>query len=318
MSRAGGVVYLAGSAGETKKTLVWVDRQGNVQPLAAPERAYSSPRLSPDGRMLAVAIAGPNRDEVWTYDIARSAPSQVTFEGGTAPVWTPDGRRIVFSSSRNGPAALFWKPADGSGSDERLTTSQRAAIPGSASLDGRTVAFVESDLSGGRDILLLNTDDRTSRPFVKAPPDGTAPALSPDGQFLAYVSDVSGRNEVYLAPIADPRRRVKVSTDGGTEPAWRRNGTELFFRSGDRMLAAEVAVTPALGVKPPIVLFSGLFDEGSGARAAYDVGADARFLMVVSPSSTLGPAGLHVVLGWPSLWATPDGLVRRRQDIHAR
>ncbi len=318
VSGAGGVVYLAGGGGEAKKTLVWVDQQGNVQPIAAPERAYSSPRLSPDGRTLAVAIAGPDWEEVWTYDIARSAPSQVTFEGGTAPVWTADGRRIVFSSGRNGPAALFWKPTDGSGSDERLTTSPRAAIPGSASSDGRTVALVESDLSGSREILLLNTDDRTSRPFAKAPPNRTAPALSPDGQWLAYVSDESGRDEVYLAPVADPRRRVKVSADGGTEPAWRRDGARLFFRSGDQMLAAAVAVGPGPSVKPPIVLFSGAFDKGTAARAAYDVSGDARFLMVASPSSALAPAGLHVVLGWPAPWSNSDGQAGQRQGTPPR
>ncbi len=312
VSRAGGVVYLAGESDRTRKTLVWVDRQGNVQPFAAPERAYSSPRLSPDGRMLAVAVAGPDRDEVWTYDIARSAPNQVTFEGGTAPVWTGDGRRIIFSASRGGPPALFWKPADGSGSDERLTTSQRADVPGSASLNGRTVALAESDLAGGGDILLLDTDDRTSRAFVKAPPNGKAPALSPGGQWVAYVSDESGRDEVYLAPAADPKRRLRVSADGGTEPAWSRDSAELFFRSGDRMLAAAVAVRPSLSVKPPTVLFSGAFDKGQAARAAYDVSGDARFLMVASPSRSRAPAGLHVILGWPAPWMAADGSARQR------
>ena len=242
----------------------------------------------------------------------------MTFEGGTAPVWTGDGKRIVFSASRNGPPALFWKPADGSGSDERLTTSQRTDVPGSASSSGRSVAFVESDPTGSRDILLLNTEDLTSRPFVKAPPNGMAPALSRDGQWVAYVSDESGRNEVYIAPAADARRHVRVSADGGTEPVWRRDGAELFFRSGDRMMAAAVAVRPSLSVKPPIVLFSGPFDKGPGARAAYDVDSDARFVMVASPPSSLAPAGLHVFLGWPAPWVTAGGSARQRQGTPAR
>jgi Tol biopolymer transport system component len=299
-SRAGSVAYVSGDSGTAGRTLGWVDRQGNVQPFAAPERAYSSPRLSPDGRTLAVTITGADRDDVWSYDIAHNALAQITFEGGGPPVWTSDGRRIIFSASRGGPPGIFWKQADGSGPDERLTRRPRMGVPNSSSPDGRTVAFVEYDPSAGRHILLLDSDDRVVRPFLNsASANEKAPAFAPDGQWLAYVSDETGRDEVHVAPIKDPTRRVRVSADGGSEPVWRRDGAELFFRSGNRMMAAQVTTRPNLSVKPAHVLFEGAFDAGAAARPAYDVSADgARFLMVTGGESERPSHELWVILGW--------------------
>ena len=307
VSRQGAVVYLTGESGEAKKALVWVDRQGNVQPLAAPEGAYASPRLSPDGRRLALAISGADRDDIWIYDIGRNASEQLTFEGGTSPIWTSAGRRILFSASRGGPPNLFWRPVDGSGTEERLTNSPRNDMPGSASSDGRTIAYVESDTSGGRDILLLNADERTSRPFVETPSNEMAPALSPDGQWVAFVSDESGRNEVYVSSVVDPRRRMKVSAGGGSEPVWRpRDGPELFFRSGNQMLAASVTLRPGLSVKPPVELFRGEFDTGSAARPAYDVSAEGtRFVMVGRGPNAHPLHELRVILRWAAPSVAP-------------
>ena len=300
VSRTGSVAYVSGNSGTAGRTLVWADRQGNVQPLAAPERAYSSPRLSPDGRALAVTITGADRDDVWTYDIARNALAQITFEGGGPPVWTSDGRRIIFSASRGGPPGLFWKQADGGGPDERLTRRPRMGVPNSSSPDGRTVAFVEYDPSAGRHNLLLDCDDRAVRPFLdSSPANEKAPAFAPDGQWLAYVSDETGRDEVYVASIKDPTRRLRVSADGGSEPVWRRDGSELFFRSGNRMMAAAVTTRPNLTVKPAGQLFEAAFDTGAASRPAYDVTADgARFLMVTGGESERPSHELRVILGW--------------------
>lgn len=300
VSRRGSVAYVSGDSGNEGRTLVWADRQGNVQPIAAPERAYSSPRLSPDGRTLAVTVTGADRDDVWTYDIARNALAQITFEGGGSPVWMRDGRRIIFSASRGGPPGLFWKQADGSGPDERLTRRPRMGVPNSSSPDGRTVAFVEYDPSAGRHILLLDSDARTVRPFLEgSPANDKAPAFAPDGQWIAYVSDETGRDEVYIASIKDPTRRLRISADGGSEPVWRRDGSELFFRSGNQMLAAQVATRPNLSVKPARMLFEAPFDTGAASRPAYDVSADgARFLMVTSAESDRPSHELRVILGW--------------------
>jgi eukaryotic-like serine/threonine-protein kinase len=300
VSRSGSVAYVTGASGTAGRTLVWVDRQGNVQPLAAPARPYSSPRLSPDGRTLAVTIAGAERNDVWSYDIAHSALEQVTFEGGSSPVWTSDARRIIFSAGRGGPAGLFWKPGDGSGPEERLTRRPDADVPGSSSPDGRTIAFVEYDPTAGRRILLLDSDTRAVRPLREnSTANETAPAFSPDGQWLAYVSDETGRDEVFVASIENPARRVRVSAGGGSEPVWRRDGSELFFRSGDRMMAAAVALHPTLNVSPARALFEGTFENGDASRPAYDVSPDgARFLMVTGGENERASNELRVILGW--------------------
>lgn len=297
-SRAGSLAYLTGDAEVAARRLVWMDRQGNMQPLAAPPRAYSSPRLAPDGLALAVTITGAERDEVWTYNIAQNALAQVTFEGGGSPVWSSDASRIIFSASRDGPPAVFWRHRDGSGADERLTRSPRAHVPNSASPDGRTLALVEYDPAAGRHILLLNVDDRALRPFLGSAVNEKAPAFSPDGRWVAYVSDESGRDQVYIAAAGDPKRRATVSTDGGSEPVWRRDGAELFFRSANGMMAAAVATRPNLVVRPARLLFEGVFDTGGASRPAYDVSADGtRFLMVTRRESERPQHELRVYLG---------------------
>jgi Tol biopolymer transport system component len=300
LSAAGSVVYLTGQADEDARKLVWVDRNGNALPLAAPDRPYSSPRLSPDGRMLAVTLSGDDRDEVWSFDIARNVLTQVTFEGGASPVWTSSGQRLAFSASRSGPANIFWKETDDpSSGDERLTRSPSVEVPGSSSADGRTIAYVRRARSTGYDILLLDTRDRTSRPFADSPANESAPALSPDGRLIAWVSDASGRNEVYVSAVGDPARKLIVSSGGGSEPLWSADGWELFFRSGNRMMAAAVKRGGALALEAAAELFEGDFETGVAARAAYDVSADgARFLMVARDTTEVAPPELRVLLGW--------------------
>jgi hypothetical protein len=294
-SGSGTLVYVQGAAGTAARRLVWVDRQGAPQPLPAPPMPYGSPRLSPDGRYLALTIGG-DRDEIAMYEIARNALTQLTYDGGTAPAWTPDGSRLVYSASRGAPADLFWRRL-GEGTDERLNRSPSVEVSPSMSSDGRWLAFVEYDSSGNRNISLLSMDDRSRRPFLATPAIETAPAFSPDGRWLAYVSDVSGRSEVYVSPVADPPRPVQVSSNGGIEPVWNRAGRELFYRAGDRLMAA--SVRPNLTVEQPRMLFRGAFETGVDGRPAYDVSADgARFLMIVPGEDDGPPRSLHVILGW--------------------
>ena len=299
-SRNGSIAYIAGDVRGAARTLVWVDTKGNVQPLASRKQAYVSPRVSPDGRRLAVAIAGSIQEDVWTYDIARNALTQITFEGGSSPVWSSDGERIIFSASRGGQPNLFWKTAGAASADERLTSSPRTDIPTSSSLaDRRTVAFVETDPDHARDIVLFDTVDRTTRRFLNSAANESAGAFSPDGQWMAFVSDQSGRNEVYVAAITGSKRLGPVSADGGSEPVWRRDGKELYFRSGNKMMAAAVTFAPALALQPARVLFRGTFDAGAASRPAYDISEDgSRFLMVTSNTSERESYELRVVLGW--------------------
>ena len=305
VSPSGTLLYVPEPGRAAARTLVWVDRQGAIQPLPAPPRAYSSPRLSPDGRLLAVTIGG-DRDEIWTYDVARNALAQLTYEGGTAPAWTHDGLRIIFAASRGGPADLFWRRVEGGSPDERLTRSERARVPHSTSSDGEWLAFVEYDPSSARDISLLSFGDRSVRPFLATTANETGPALSPDGRMVAYVSDSAGRNEVFVASRLDAARRAQVSSGGGVEPLWRRDGGELYYRSGDRMMAA--VVRPNLTVEPSRTLFRGAFLTGADGRTSYDVSADgARFLMIASAEDQRPPRELRLVLGWNETLASPAG-----------
>jgi serine/threonine-protein kinase len=295
VSGSGTLVYVRGTARAKGRRFVWVDRQGAPQPLPAPPKAYGSPRLSPDGRFLALTIAG-ERDEIALYEIARNALTQLTYEGGAAPVWTPDGSRLVYSAGRGAPADLFWRRL-GDGTDERLNRSPSVEVAHSISPDGRWLAFVEYDSSGNRNISLMSMDDRSVRPFLATGAVETAPAFSPDGRSLAYVSDVSGSSEVYVSPVADSARPVQVSSGGGYEPVWNRAGPELFYRAGDRLMAA--SVRPNLSIEPPRMLFRGAFETGVDGRPAYDVSADgARFLMIVPGEDEGPPRSLHIVLGW--------------------
>ena len=294
-SNGASLVYVPASGSDAEKTLVWVDRDGHEQPLAAPPRAFGDPRLSFDDRHVAVTISDATRD-VWTYDIGASRLEQFTFEGGTSPVWCADGSRLLFAANRGGSPDIFSKLRGENGIEERLTRTPRTDVPASCTRDG-TVLFVESDGSG-RDIALLSSD-RTPRPLVVTEANEAGPTVSPDGGLVAYVSDTSGRPEVYVAAMTDPGRATQVSTDGGTEPAWKRDSSELFFRSGSRMMTATVRTRPSLSVQSPRQLFTGAFETGAAWRAAYDVSRDgSRFLMIRSAPRTEPGRELRILLGW--------------------
>jgi len=291
VSRNNSLLYVPGSAGASKRTLTWVDRTGRPQPLAAPPRAYCCPRLSNDDATIAVSIA-ENPANVWAYDIARNQLDPVTFAGGFSPEWG-SGRRLVFAANRGGPADIFSKLADGV--EERLTNGPTPRVPQDVMPDGG-VLFVANDESG-RDIGYVGTDRHVHQLLV-SPASEYAPTLSPDGRWLAYVSDRTGVPEVFVAPFTDPSRTVQVSKQGGSEPVWRRDGGELYFRNGTSMMAASIRTQP-LAVQTSRELFRGTYETGPAGRPAYDVSLDgARFLMVRPPD--VAPAGreLRVILGW--------------------
>jgi serine/threonine-protein kinase len=299
-SRTGSLVYVSGGVQSARSRLVWVNRNGVEQPLAAPPRAYLNPRLSPDGRRLAVAIT-EQESHLWLFDLATETTTRFTFEGNTNgnPVWTPDGKRIAFNSNRDGAINLYWQLADGSGGLERLTTSQYLHTPISWSPDGRLLAFFEVNPITQRDIWVLGMGDHKPQPFLRTPFDEAVPQFSPDGRWLAYVSNETGRNEIYVQSYPGPGGKWQISTEGGTEPAWNRNGRELFYRSGDKMMAVEIASQPGFSAGKPRMLFEGQYASAPFPTTNYDVSPDAqRFLMIKPSEQEAATTQINIVLNW--------------------
>ncbi len=260
---------------------------------------YSYPRLSPDGQRIAVSIA-PN--DIWLYDMGRDALSRATFGGtfNTVPIWSPDGKRFAFQSNAGGPSSLFWQPADGSGAAERLTKSGGISVPTSFSPDGQTIAFAQFHPgTTGFDIWTVGLGDRKERPFLETPYNETAARFSPDGHWLAYASDESGRWEVYVRPYPGPGGKWQLSTEGGAEPAWNPTGRELFYRAGTRMMAVPVTLQPGFSSGKPVVLFEGPWLPTPRTSPNYDVSRDGqRFLMLKSADEDQGAQQIVVVQNW--------------------
>jgi Tol biopolymer transport system component len=308
-SRTGSLVYIPGGLQSTQFRLVWVNRNGAERAIPAPARAYLTPRLSPDSRRIAVGTA-EQENQIWLYDLFRETWGRLTFEGtvNNYPTWTPDGKRIAFNSNREGAINLFSQLADGSGGLERLTSSENIHVPFSWSLDGRRLAYVEVTPATGYDIWVLRMGDpsagsgqvRKAQPFLRTPFTESAPRFSPDGRWLAYVSDESGPLEIYVQPYPGPGGKWQVSTEGGNEPVWNPSGRELFYRSGDKMMALDIATQPSFAAGKPRVLFEGQYARTLFTIPSYDVSPDGQRFLMLKPTEQeqSAPTQINVVLNW--------------------
>jgi Tol biopolymer transport system component len=275
------------------------------QPTSAAPRAYRQPRLSPDGRRVAVAIE-EQETRVWLYDLARDTLTRFSFQGQGSinynPAWTPDGKRILFQSPGSGPdAGSFWQLADGSGGLERLPGG--FGNPNSWTPDGQLVAGTSTPNSvtgSGFDIVLLRLGDPENKRFLPTTFNEGSPSFSPDGRWLAYASDESGRYEIYVNAYPGPGGKYQISTEGGIEPVWNRNGRELFYRSGDRMMAVDITTQPAFSAGTPKVLFQGQYERNPTMNPNYDVSADGQRFLMLKPTSAqeAAPTQINVVLNW--------------------
>ncbi|MGH9661683.1 MAG: protein kinase domain-containing protein [Bryobacteraceae bacterium] len=296
VSRTGVSVHLPSNLESHARRLVALERS-DVTPLAAPARGYVTPRVSPDGRRVLVGVS-EDSEHVWVYDLSAGALRQLTFDAANrTPVWAADGQRMTFASNRSGALNLFSAPADGSGAAERLTTSDYLQVPGSWSPDGAVLAFVEHHPTTGRDIWLWRA--RADRaPFANSAFDESAPRFSPDGRWIAYVSNESGQAEVYVQPAAGPPARRQISTEGGLEPVWRRDGRALYYRAQTRLMTVPVHDGASLRTGPAQLVFEGAVEAGTFDAAGYDTlaGTD-QFVMITSASKSV-PTELQVILNW--------------------
>ncbi len=282
ISAAGSMTYAPGRIlPDMETSLVWVDHKGKAEPIASFKTPFSAPRLSPDGQRIAYQTSG-KEGQVWIYDLIRHTATKLNSEGEVTWVtWTADGRRVVFGWSKAGPSNIFWQPADGSSPMERLTISEYYQYPGSWSSHGETLALVQYRPDSGRDILLLQMRDRRVTPFLNSRFDEMYPEPSPDGRWIAYASDESGRSEVYVRQFPRSGGKWQVSGEGGKEPLWSRNGKQLFYHQGNKRWVVDIQTGSGFSASKPRLLFETPGYAGGEPIRGWDISVDGqKFLMV--------------------------------------
>jgi hypothetical protein len=301
ISTTGTMAYVPGSdTTDLDRTLVWVDRKGIAVPLSDVHRPYASPRISPDGRRIAVSILESGNYQIWIYDLERDTLSRLTHEKSNAlGVWSPDGKQIAFSSNISGPANIYIVSADGNGSPERLTSSKFAQLPSSWSKDN-VLLWTEVDTTTVGDLWALSPHGSAPAISIRRTPfDEFEPTFSPDGRFLAYVSNDSGTFEVYVQTYSGPYRRWQISTRGGFEPVWAKDGHELFYIVNNKMMAVPVNLEAGFHSGKPQALFELRYEPGLDGFPPYDVSADGKRFLFVKPSKGQTTANeIDVVVSW--------------------
>jgi serine/threonine-protein kinase len=298
LSSEGTLVYVNGGPAWIGR-LTWVDHQGISKPLAAPAQAYGPVSLSPDGRRLAVAVAGSTSD-LWVYDLARGTFNRLTVEGSNfRPLWTPDGKRIVYYRV-NGPNQfqLVSQVADGSDLAEVLITSNYLLNPSSWSPDGKLLAIQQNSADTGFDVLMLPLEgDRQPIPWLKTKFNEWGPVFSVDGKWVTYVSDESGTYEVYVRPYPGPGGKRQISTNGGEEVLWSRDGRTLYYRNALTWMSVAVLTEPEFRADAPKVMFEGPYLNVPGL--SYDVAPDGKHFLMIEENQRQAPTTqLNVVLNW--------------------
>ena len=283
----GTLAYIAGQADTAKRTLVWIDRDGREEPLNVPPRAYAYAILSPDGGRIALDVREDSND-IWIWDVRRQTLTRLTFDPGLnrGPRWTPDGRRVVYSAARDGTENIFSQAADGSSPPEVLTHEKRVTGPTSFTPDGSHLLFFQP-AGPPYDIGVLSLQgERRAELVLHESFSESNGEISPDGRWLAYQSDESGRNEIYVRPFPNLNNgRWQVSTDGGTRPLWGRNGRELFYYvPPGTLMAAPIQPGSTFTAGTPQQLFKGTYLSPQTGRQ-YDVTPDGRRFLLIKDAT---------------------------------
>ena len=301
VSREGTLAY---RTGETGNRLLWMDRSGKELDPVGDHGQYSNPVLSPSGDRLAFGLNDPRNgnNDIWIRDLARGVSSRFTFGVGAnngVPIWSPDGNTIVFRSDREGTLNLYEKAASGQGEEKILLKTDEIKFATDWSRDGRFIAFSSQNTKTGWDSWALPTfGDRKPFPIVAGQFAELNPMFSPDARFVAYQSNESGNAEIYIQTFPVPSGKWQVSTGGGTDPSWRADGKELFYRSADQKLMAvaiDAGETLKAGIPQP--LFPARVRTGT-ARNKYLATKDGQRFLLVAPLGREALIPTTVVLNW--------------------
>jgi Tol biopolymer transport system component len=292
LSSTGTLIYLTGGV-QTAYRLVSVDMAGKVDPLESEERGFEDLSVSLDGKRIATTLVENGSADLWIYDRERDALTRLTQAGDCGdPLWSPDGSRVFYTD----PTSLYAAPADGSSPPQSFNSEQWAEAdsfsPDGGDLLYSTLSPDTNDAALWLQPIKTGSGRRQLFPGVSRVFDAR---FSPDGRWIAYVSAQSGRPQVYLQPYPGPGERVQVSTDGGLEPVWAPNGTELYFRNAMSFMAVDVKLVPAPAVGKPRLLFEGDFEL---SHHDYGLLPDGRHFIMIQPAGREPPAELHVVVNW--------------------
>jgi serine/threonine-protein kinase len=311
-SDSGTLIYVPGTTiPAAQRTLVWVDRNGKEEVLAAPVNAYFNPRMSPDGTKVALSVGVGTKRDIWIWNMVHKTLTRLTFDGSghSAPLWTSDGKRIAFTGGKSG---ICWKAADGAGKDEPLgSVLPDYPFPASWADNGKTLVTAEwNRVNNGFAIGMFSMEgDRKWKSLLNEKYHEAQPQISPDGRWMVYTSNESGQNQIYVRPFPDVNAgRWQISTNGGDSPLWSRDGRELVYRTGDAVMAVSVKTTPTFSLETPWTLFRGtyvsnVFMAGNWDFATWDISPDGkRFLMMkeveANASEAGGPRKINIVLNW--------------------
>ena len=245
----------------------------------------------------------PPSDDIWVYDLGRGTLTRLTFQPGEdeSPVWSPDGKRVAFSSTLSDqPRAVLWKNADGSGTEEMLAATGFHIHLGSFSPDAGVLAYTNYESETRGDVWLLPlTGDRKPRPFLQTPFNERDAKISPDGRWIAYTSDETGRDEVYVQALTGSGGKYQVSSEGGFGALWARSGRELFYRNGNKVMAVAVTTQRGFGASSPRPLFEGSYEIHARREGIWDVTPDGQRFLMVKPTGQEGAQSqLRVVLNF--------------------
>jgi serine/threonine-protein kinase len=292
LTRDGTLVYVSGGPAWIGK-LVWADRTGATTPIAAPPRVYQEFALSPDGQHIALDIDEATRD-IYLFEFARGGLLRFTNTGSNQrPRWTPDGKQVTFARLNGGRAEVILKSID-SGAEEVLMPGTFRP-PVSWSPDGNILMYTETAPETNLDLGIIRRG-QSPQTWLKTRFREWGAAFSRDGKYIAYVSDESGQYEVYVRPASGEGAKWQVSTEGGEEPLWSKDGRELFYRNGPRWMAAEVTTQPQFRAGTPRMLFEGPYLNVAGV--SYDVAADGRFLMLEENYKQPPTTQLQAIFNW--------------------